>query len=153
MRTTLLIALGCSLIAGCKKDKFTTVPQISYKSIKPNVAFSNIPTGQQVIPVLTIHVTDAEGDLGFKSGTDTSFVVIKNLTTNKFDSIKLPDVLTAGKKNFEADIEITLSSFLGASARPRPKTDTLYFEIYVRDFAKNKSNIIRTGDPVFYVSP
>jgi hypothetical protein len=44
--------------------------------MKPNAAYSNIPVNQQGIPVLTINVTDAEGDLGFKSLKDTSYIVI-----------------------------------------------------------------------------
>lgn len=153
MRYTLLIAGLAILFSACKKDKFTTVPQISYKSVKPNTAFSNIPPSQQSIPVLTISVTDAEGDLGFIDGKDTSKVYIKNLLTNREDSLILPNISTASVKDFKGDIEINLASLLGASARPRPKTDTLYFEIYIKDFAKNKSNVIKSGDPVFYISP
>lgn len=153
MRYTLLIAGLVIFFSACKKDKFTTVPQISYKSVKPNTAFSNIPPNQQTIPVLTISVTDAEGDLGFIDGKDTSKVYIKNLLTNREDSLILPNISTAAVKDFKGDIEINLASLLGASTRPRPKTDTLYFEIYIKDFAKNKSNVIKSGDPVFYVSP
>lgn len=153
MRYIFFIGFLLLVFTACKKNKFTTVPQISFKSVKPNTAFSNIPVNQQNIPVLTIHVTDAEGDLGFKAGTDTSYAVIKNLTTGKIDSLRLPDIMQAGTKNFEGDIAITLSSFLGGSTRPRPKTDTLYYEVYIKDFAKNKSNTIRTDDPVYYISP
>jgi hypothetical protein len=153
MRYILSFIVFGILFSACKKDKFTTVPQISYKSIKPNAAFSNIPINQQVIPVLTINVTDAEGDLGFIRGKDTSKVFIKNLLTGKIDSLRLPDISTAAIKDFQGDVTITLSSVLGASTRPRPKTDTLFFEVYIRDFAKNKSNIIKTNDAVFYITP
>ena len=153
MRYILIIAALCSIYSSCKKDKFTTIPQIKYKSTKPNTAYSNIPVNQQGIPVLTITVTDAEGDLGFKSLKDTSYIVIKNLLTGKKDSLILPDIQTSAGKDFEGDISVTLSNFLGASTRPRPKTDTLYFEVYIKDFAKNKSNVIKTGDPVFYITP
>ena len=153
MRYIFLLGVMSLLFVACNKNKFTTVPQIKFKSVKPNTAFSNIPVNQQQIPVLTIHVTDAEGDLGSRPGTDTSYIVIKNLTTGKIDSLRLPDIQQAGTKNFEGDVAVTLSSFLGASTRPRPKTDTLYFEVYVKDFAKHKSNIIRTDDPVYYISP
>ncbi len=153
MRYTLLLSLIFLLFAGCKKDKFTTAPQITYKSINPNAAVSNVSCNFQVIPTLTIHITDAEGDLGLIVGKDTSLIYIRNLLTNKFDSVRLPDIQASVGKNFKADIDINLCNFLGASTRPRPKTDTLYFEIYVKDFAKNKSNVIRTTDPVFYITP
>jgi hypothetical protein len=153
MRYTLLILVLVLLFAACKKDKFTTAPQITFKSVSPNVAFSNIPIAQQNIPILTIGVTDAEGDLGFISGKDTSKVYIKNLLTSREDSIILPNISTAAVKDFKGDIAINLGAFLAGSSRPRPKTDTLYFEIYVKDFAKNKSNVIRSTDPVYYISP
>lgn len=153
MRYIILIIAVLFLFSACKKDKFTTVPQITFKSIKPNAAFSNIPFNQQVIPVLTFEVTDAEGDLGYIDGSDTSKVYIKNLLNGKEDSMVLPDISTVALKNFKGDISITLSTVLGGSNRPRPKTDTLFFEVYVTDFAKNKSNVIITSDPVYYISP
>jgi hypothetical protein len=153
MRYTLLFTIAILGFTACKKDKYTSEPQIEYKSINPNTAFSNFGCAFQDIPVLTIHVTDAEGDLGFIDGSDTSYVFIKNLLTNDLDSVKLPDILSAAVKNFSADIEINLCDFLAPSNRPRPKTDTLYFEVYVRDFAKHVSNTIRTNDPVYFISP
>jgi hypothetical protein len=153
MRYILSFVAVTVLFYACKKDKFTTVPQISFKSVKPNAAYSNIPFNQQVIPVLTLSITDAEGDLGFISGKDTSKVYIKNLLTNREDSLILPDITAAATKDFKGDVLITLSTVLGASSRPRPKTDTLFFEVYIKDFAKNKSNVIKTSDPVFYITP
>jgi hypothetical protein len=153
MRYSLLFAIAILFFTACKKDKYTTAPQIEFKSINPNTAFSNISCNFQDIPVLTIHVNDAEGDLGFIDGRDTSYVFIKNLLTNDLDSVKLPDILSAAVKNFSADIDINLCDFLAASNRPRPKTDTLYFEVYVRDFAKHVSNTIRTTEPVYFITP
>jgi hypothetical protein len=153
MRYTLLFTIAILGLTACKKDKYTSAPQIEFKSINPNTAFSNFSCAFQDIPVLTIHVTDAEGDLGFINGKDTSYVFIKNLLNNKLDSVQLPDLLNAAVKNFSADIDISLCDFLAASTRPSPKTDTLYFEVYIRDFAKQVSNTIRTADPVFYITP
>jgi hypothetical protein len=100
-----------------------------------------------------VHVTDGNGDLGFNEGKDTSMIFVKNITTARLDSFILPDLSSVAGKNFEADIEVSLFNVLGASTRPRPKVDTLYFEVYVTDFAKNKSNVIVSGDPLFYISP
>ena len=153
MRYIFLIALACFIFSACKKDKFTTVPQISYKSIKPNVFSANIPIGGQVLPVLTFHITDAEGDLGIKSGKDTAFVYVRNVLSNTSDSFLFPNISSISKSNFEADVDISISTgnLLKGSTRPRPKTDTVYYEIYVKDFAKNKSNTIVAGDPLYYV--
>ncbi|MBK7556803.1 MAG: hypothetical protein IPO42_16760 [Chitinophagaceae bacterium] len=153
MRYSLLFTIAIFLFTACKKDKFTTAPQIAYKSISPNAVFTNIPF--QVMPVLTLEVTDAEGDLGF-TGTDTAKIFIKNLLTGKIDStLRLPDLSVATGRNFKADVEITLNTsiILEGSTRPSPKTDTLFYEIYIQDFAKNKSNVLKTTDPVFIIFP
>jgi hypothetical protein len=153
MRYSLLFAIAILFFTACNKDKYTTAPQIEFRSINPNTAFSNISCNFQDVPVLSLRVTDAEGDLGYKDGKDTAYVFIKNLINNDLDSVKFPDISTAAVKNFSADFDINLCNFLAASTRPRPKTDTLYFEVYVRDFAKNISNKITTKDPVYYITP
>ncbi|MBP6023214.1 hypothetical protein [Ferruginibacter sp.] len=155
MRYTLLIIAVCLLFTACKKDKFTTAPQISFKSVKPNVWLSSNTTVQlDFAPILTLSVTDAEGDLGFKDGSDTSKVYVKNLINNKIDSSFLPDIKTSAKENFKGDIAINLFNVIGGKpgVTTRPRVDTLYFEVYIKDFAKNKSNVIITADPVFYVT-
>jgi hypothetical protein len=154
MRYTLIIALFAISFVACKKDKFTTVPQIKFKSLKPNAWLStNTSIQQDIAPVLTVSVTDAEGDLGFKAGSDTSKIYVKNLVTNRIDSSFLPDLKTAGKSNFQGDIAVNLFSVMGGKpgVSTKPRVDTLFFEVYVTDFAKNKSNVIKTDDPVFYI--
>ncbi|MBK8608685.1 MAG: hypothetical protein IPL84_01680 [Chitinophagaceae bacterium] len=148
MRYSLLITMIILFFAGCKKDKYTTAPQISYKSVSPTVVDQN---SQSL--TLTIDITDAEGDLGI-TGSDTAFIYIKNLLNGAFDSLRFPD-LQAGiaKNNFKADVEIDLSRARVFSCTPGPHTDTLFFEIYVTDFAKNKSNVIITGDAVYFKCP
>jgi len=147
MRYILLIAAIVVLFTACKKDKFTTVPQISFKSVNPDYYQQGV-TQDANLPVLTVNVTDAEGDLGFISGKDTSFIYFKNLRTNKFDSIELPNIKQAATKNFQGDVSVNLKQFLGVPNNA--KKDTIYYEIYIKDFAKNKSNIIRSNKPVYY---
>ncbi len=105
-----------------------------------------------VYPVLTFQVTDAEGDVGFKDGTDTAFIYIKSLLTGFADSLAFPDLETAGKSNFNAEVDVDLERFVKCRSLPGTPlhTDTLYFEIYVKDFEKNKSNVITTDDPVYF---
>ena len=153
MRYTFLFTIAILFFTACKKDKYTTAPQISYRSINPNIVLTNIPFGQPM-PVLTLNITDAEGDLGL-TDTDTSKIFIKNLVTGKIDSTLLfPDLSGGTSKKFKADIEITLNTaiILEGTTRPSPKIDTLFYEVYIKDFAKNMSNIIRTTDPVFIQS-
>jgi len=148
MRYLFLIVLALVVFTSCKKDKFTTAPQIKYKSLSHN-AVDLDPTS--AVPVVTLHITDAEGDLGI-NGNDVAWIYMKNLLTNTFDSVPFPDLQSAAKKNFEADIDITIDKVL--KCKPLPggalHTDTLYFEFYVTDFAKNKSNVVTTPDAVYF---
>ena len=140
MRTTFLLAFLILVFSACKKDKFTTAPQISYKSISPiDISFST-----NAIPILTFSITDAEGDLD-----NTAYIYITNKLTNRFDSLPFPIIQSSSKKDFKADVEVELN--LGHNCTPVSNvTDSIYYEIYVKDAAKNKSNIITTTDPVLY---
>lgn len=160
MRYLFFAVIFCIVFSSCGKDKFTSAPQITFKSISSSYVY-NSPRGTPPA-LLTLELTDAEGDFGFAEGKDTSYVYVKNITVSPFkiDSFKFPASLSkAVKKNFKADLEIDLvgdiningSGVLTPSTRPRPKTDTLYFEVYVKDFAKNKSNVIKTADPLFLI--
>jgi len=153
MRNSLVILILSLIAVSCGKDKFTSAPQISYKSVSPDRVRSGVVIGSPGIPEITLNITDAEGDLGFKTGSDTSYIYIKNLLINRLDSFVLPDLQSVASKNFQADIRINTFDILRGSARPRPKVDTLYYEIYVVDFAKNKSNVITTGDPIYFEFP
>lgn len=148
MRYSLLFAIAILLFSACKKDKFTTVPQIKFKKLSHN-AVDLSPTS--AVPIITLEVTDAEGDLGITS-TDTAFIYMKNLLTNDFDSVAFPDLKTAAGSNFKADVDVTITKVLKCKSLPSGAlhTDTLFFEFYVKDFAKNKSNVIKTTEAVYF---
>lgn len=149
MRYVILFASVLLFCTACKKDKFTTAPQIKYKSLSHNVVEAVLGS---VTPVITLHVTDAEGDLG-NGVSGTSFVYMKNLLTNTFDSVPFPDLQNVAKKNFEADVAITIDKMLNCNVQPGGviHTDTIFIEFYIKDFAKNKSNVIVTPEPVYYI--
>ena len=135
------------LLTACSKDKFTTAPQITFKSINPD-SWVRGTTNDADFPFLTVSITDAEGDLGYINGQDTSYIYVTNLRTNRFDSLVLPNISQVAKKNFKGDIVVNLKQFLGVPNTT--KKDTIYFDVYVKDFAKNKSNVLRTEKPVYY---
>ncbi|MBK7307503.1 MAG: hypothetical protein IPI88_11010 [Chitinophagaceae bacterium] len=155
MRYSLLFAIAILFFTACKKDKYTTAPQIVFKSFNPAEGSTYNRVDDQ--PVMVLEITDAEGDLGNISATEISKVYIKNTLTNKEDSIDFPDLRSVSKSNFKANIEIGLFSVMGGRSLPfnqRPYQDTLHFEVYVKDFAKNKSNVILTDKPfIFYTLP
>lgn len=154
MRNTILFIIVCLFAVSCGKEKFTTVPQIKFKSLTPNRVRSDVNSDNPNLPIITINITDAEGDLGFKDANNVSTIFIKNLLNNRRDSFPLPDIQTVATKNFQGDILINTFDILSPGPRTnRPRVDTLFYEIYVVDFAKNKSNVITTPDPIYYVLP
>jgi hypothetical protein len=152
MRNTIIIFIISLLAVSCSKDKYTSAPQIKFESVSPDRVGSGVTLGSPEIPVITLSITDSEGDLGFKTGKDTSYIYIKNLLINRLDSFVLPDIQSVATKNFQADIRINVFDILRGSTRARPKVDTIRYEIYVVDFAKNKSNMVTTA-PIYYVVP
>lgn len=151
MRYSLLFTIAILFFTACKKDQYTTAPQITFKSFKPAEGSNYTQFNDQ--PVMVMEITDAEGDLGKLSATEVSKVYIKNMLTSKEDSILFPDLSSISKSNFKATIEIGLRSVMGGRSLPvnqRPYQDNLSFEVYVKDFAKNKSNVILTDKPFIY---
>ena len=140
------------LLLACNKDKFTTAPQLKFEEFTYNVADNTVSYANA--PKAIFKITDKEGDIGYIPNKDTSMIYIFNPVGNKLDSTLLfPDISTQAGKNFEADIEINLFSVLlgndSMGFRPRPFVDTLRFEVYVKDFAGNKSNVETTGPLIF----
>jgi hypothetical protein len=151
----ILFTISLALIfTSCKKSDGNSAPQIKFKKITS--PFDNDNTLE--LPLLTISVKDADGDFGFKDGSDTSYIYVKNVSYSPFtiDSFKFPsNIANANIINNWVEAEVNLKirtpgnlSVITGSTRPRPKTDTLYFEVYMKDFKKNKSNVLRTDDPM-----
>jgi hypothetical protein len=153
MRYILIISLLALVLFGCKKDKFQTTPQIKFISLSPNFAQSDITSFQrELAPKLTFKITDAEGDFGSSDVKDSSMIYVKHLLSNNIDSFRFPDLSRASKNDFEAEVTINLFDALDcySPAPPRPRTDTVYYEFYVRDAKKNKSNVVKTPTPLLY---
>lgn len=151
MRYSLLFTIAILFFTACKKDKYTTAPQISFKSFRP--AEGSTRSDRNNPPIMVLEVTDAEGDLGNISPTEQAKIYLKNTLTGKEDSLIFPDLRSASKSNFKADIEVGLFSVMGGRNLPtnqRPYQDTLHFEVYVKDFAKNKSNVLLTDELFIY---
>ncbi len=152
MRTILFLVLIVFFMISCSKDKFTSEPKITYSSITPN-SWSSDNTSING-PLLKFQLTDLEGDFGFQD-TSVSYVYVRNVadSLSHFDSIPFPPMNIVDKKNLNVEVSVDLGNILPPASAIRPHTDTLFFELYVRDFAKNKSNIIISGNPLYFISP
>ena len=153
MRTTSILPLFLLILVSCNKDKFTTAPQISLVKVSPNYAASDLPSSsRQLAPAITLQVTDAEGDLGNVVGMVPARIFVKNLSSQNIDSFDFPSLGSAAGKNFSAEVTVNLYDCLDCvDGRVRPYLDTTYYEIYITDFQRNKSNTINTsGSPVYF---
>ena len=134
----------CLIISGCNKDKFTTVPQLKYKSISTNV----LDKGQLL--KITLSFTDQEGD--------EDLLFIKKVTPycNKTifkDSINISAdfIATKGKSG---DILVTMgyrvSNTLDVGDPKCGVNDTCTFRFVLRDKAKNISDSVDT-EPIIII--
>jgi hypothetical protein len=140
MRFILFIIFIFTVFSACNKDKFTTAPQISFKEFEPNQGSNrDVITNQ---PHLIFEITDGDGDLD----RDSAKIFLKNTLTGKVDSsLRFPELGSAAGKNFKGDVRVGLFSVMQGRNLPstqRPFVDTLSFEVFVVDKAKNKSNVI-----------
>lgn len=151
MKRILSVALVVLLASSCKKDKYTSEPQIKFKSYTFNVAYNAL---NQPSPEMKLGLTDAEGDLGYSN--ENTYVYVKNITTLPFkeDSFLLPDLSALTRKNLNVEVNVKMISLLTPSSQPTtPYTDTLFFQVYVKDLAGNKSNVITTPEPIYLITP
>ena len=152
MRLILFITLISIFFIACKKETFTSEPKITYLSLTPN-SWSSDNTSING-PLLKFQLTDLEGDFGFQD-TSVSYVYVRNVadSLSPFDSIPFPPIDIADKKNLNVEVSVDLGNVLPPAHITRPYTDTLFFEVYVRDFANHKSNVIRNGNPLYFITP
>ncbi len=156
MRYLLFGLIVVLTLFACKKDKYTTAPQVSFKSISPSFVDFSIPAGFEGgnPAMLKFEITDAEGDIGFTPNKDTSYIFVKNLLTNDVDSQYFPNLANVTTKNFKAEITFSLQNVTKCRSLPgNPPpvhVDTIYFEFFVKDFKKNKSNVVKTTTPLLY---
>ena len=141
MKTKLLILLAIpAMFYACKKDTYTTKPQISIKSV------NSTTLSQGSLLLFELSFTDAEGDI-----QDTLFVqkisktcpttpgaqfISKNKVPNFTPTSHLKGTLEIGYA-YNANIP-GYSTISGCGT----KTDTAYFRFWLKDKAKNVSDTI-----------
>ncbi len=153
MKKIFFLLAVIAFFSACKKDKYTTAPQISFVDVKPNFASSNLTSPErELAPKLIFKITDAEGDFGSTDPLDSSIIVVKHSLTNDTFVFDFPVLTAAAKKDFNAEVSVNLfNALVCRSPGPtRPRTDTIYYQFYVLDAKKNKSNVVVTGKPVYY---
>jgi len=138
-----IIAILAVVIVACKKDQYTTNPQLSIKSIDKTVA----PSRDSIL--FTLNFTDKEGDI-----KDTVFLQKKSKSCSDpgyDDPIRypMPDDIQE-TRNMKGEIEIKLVPLpICADAPNRP--DTCVFRFWMHDRAGNVSDTVVT--PTIVILP
>jgi hypothetical protein len=140
-----LLLLAAFLVSSCNKDKFTTKPQLTLKSISPN------PLPNNSIIQFDIQFTDKEGDIGDSLFMNRiSRVCPSNVVFNL--SGPLPKFTTTSYQ--EGIFEIKYAYNLNGTGLPiitscSNRNDTSIFRIWLKDKAGNSSDTLVTPPVVF----
>ncbi len=130
MRNSILFFLIILFFVSCKKDKFTSAPQLKYKSVNTKT----ITRGQNL--VFTLSFTDAEGDL---SGKLTYQKIAKNCPASNFSDSSFSIPTFPSGKDQEGEILVTLR-YVDINPQCPQRNDTAIFKFVVKDKAGNKSD-------------
>lgn len=140
-----VIMIGVGL-AACKKDQYTTKPQIKLKSVNTE------RVAKRSVLVMQVEVTDKEGDI-----QDTLFLERIRYSCDpksEFYAYKVADFPT--QSHLKAELDLTFyngvddPSYTGtinnACSFTRPDlADSGYYKIWLKDKASNVSDTITTG--------
>jgi len=149
----LLIFLLVFAISCKKENTASTPPEISLLDVSPTVMSLS---GEDSV-FITLRVIDANSDLGVDTPDYDIYVIDKRSDTtyytNQFRLPIIPEDLQDPTKRFEAICQIYLDiRFFPLREDDTARTsDTLKFEIYMRDRDKNESNHVTT--PEIYIVP
>jgi hypothetical protein len=140
MRNTILFSIFILFMVSCKKDKYTTAPQLKYKSTNKK----ELRQGETL--TMKLSFTDAEGDLL----ADSSLLVLKvvpRCTASSFSQYyRIPDFPTG--KNQAGEIVIT---YTYNDINPKcNRNDTAVFKFVMRDKQKNKSDTAVSDQIIIY---
>lgn len=144
MRNTALFSIIILFLISCNKDKFTTTPQLKYKSVNTKI----LNQGQTI--TFTLSFTDAEGDFIPDSALFVEKFEPKCVASRFKQYYKFPANFPIMKdRSGEILVSYTYPSpsFLGPQCN---KNDTAVFKFVLRDKAKNKSDTA-VSDPIVIV--
>ena len=159
MKLWLPLLLCAALTAGsigCKKASNSPIPFISFISLSPDSVRAKALYDTSF---LTFHFSDGDGDLGNDITQGDYDVFLRDTRDSAFPLFRypfppIPDGAINEIDGISGEGSIAL---LGSLLPPRQDTlhkfngDTVIFEMWIMDRAKNMSNVIRI--PPLYIKP
>jgi len=154
----LLILLTAGLTGCIQKEQYPVKPQIEF------AGFATVKdiSGKDSIGAITISYTDGDGNIGlfswdtvepykynfylkFMQLVNNELVEVKPVDSSVTFNARIPILTPVGKnKNIKGDITMYLELYF---ARQTLKSDTVAFNIYIKDRTLLESNVIQT--PMF----
>ncbi len=156
----LLIPILTGLTACIKEEQYPVEPKIEFESF----ATARDISGKDSLGAITISYTDGDGNIGlfawdtveprkynfylkFMELVNNQLVEVKPVDSSLTFNARIPLLTPAGRnKNIKGDITMYLELYF---ARQILKSDTIAFEIYIKDRDLNKSNVVET--PLFII--
>lgn len=136
MKTKIFVSLlGMFFLAACKKDKYTTKPQLTFK----NVNTTRLDHNQTI--TFTFQVTDKEGDI--QDSLWVQKVEPKCGGSNFTAKYKMPNFTATKSFNGEVSVCFAYGNNLGCPTLSGPscaRNDTATFRFWIKDKAGNRSD-------------
>jgi hypothetical protein len=134
MRNTVLFSIIILSLFSCKKDKYTTTPQLKYKSVNTK----QLQRGGTL--KFTLSFTDAEGDLTDSLWVQKIVRACPDKSNSSFTQLyKIPAFPTS--KNQSGEI-IVAYEYIQINPICPSRNDTAVFRFVLKDKAKNKSDTV-----------
>lgn len=142
MKAKLLIISTILLaVIACKKDTYTTKPQLTFKSVNGKSFGPN-----QAI-IFSLEFTDKEGDI--QDSIWVQKVTRVNGCNNFNDRVKIPSFTPTNNLKGIFEVGYSTGNISGSNYTVIPtcnKTDTCFFRFWVSDLAKNRSDTVVSTD-------
>jgi hypothetical protein len=131
------------VVFSCKKDKYTTEPQVTVKSISPGeVSLGNILT-------IDAKFTDDEGDIDsvlmVLKYYDGDIVTLTDTSRFSLETLNLPSKVRQGDMSVQFDYGTNNSGYPILPFSPVPKDTTSTFGLLIIDKASHRSNYSESG--------
>jgi len=156
----LLIPLFAWLTGCIKEEQYPVVPHIEYGGFYTIRDIS----GKDSLGAITISYTDGDGNIGlfawdtveprkynyylkFMQKLNNQLVEVEPVDSSVTFNARIPNLTPVGRnKNIKGDITMSLQLYF---ARQILQSDTIAFEIYIKDRDLNNSNVVDT--PLFVI--
>jgi len=156
----LLISIVAGLTSCIKEEQYPIIPHIEFGGF----ATAKDITGKDSLGAISISYTDGDGNIGlfpwdtvepkkynfylkFMELVNNELVEVKPVDSTLTFNARIPILTPVGRnKNIKGDITMYLELYF---ARQILKSDTIAFEIYIRDRDLNNSNVVET--PLFLI--